>query len=217
MCHIDVKPICPLCEYKDPSLTKYSFKSRTFYHCPSCQLIFANPESRPDLETEKNRYLHHHNEQTNDGYISFLNQIVDPLTDILDKNTFGLDFGCGPNPVLADIMIQKGYHCAFYDPIFFPKQFTEKYDFVVASECFEHFFHPKKELEKIHSLLHTNGKLAVMTNTWTERIPFNSWHYIRDWTHVCFYHKHTFDWICQTFGYESIYNKGKNVFILRKM
>jgi SAM-dependent methyltransferase len=196
---------------------EYRFKSRSFYHCTSCHLIFANPESRPDLETEKKRYLHHQNEQTNDGYISFLNQMVDPLINILDKNTFGLDYGCGPNPVLAEMMRQKGYRCAYYDPIFFPKELTEKYDFVVATECFEHFFYPKKEIEKIDAILKPNGNLAIRTNTWTKHIPFNSWHYIRDWTHVCFYHDKTFEWICQTFGYEMIYKKGKNVFILQKI
>jgi hypothetical protein len=207
---------CPLCDSSAHSTLDFSFKSRIFFHCAVCDLIFAHPDSFPDLDTEKNRYLHHKNDQNNDGYVSFLSQIIKPLTSLIQKDANGLDFGCGPNPVLSAIMTQKGFPCDYFDPIFFPKNLNRTYDYIVATECFEHFFKPKVAIKQVTSILKTNGILAVMTNTWDDNVSFKSWYYMRDWTHVSFYHQKTIQWICKSYGYSIVYNFGKNIFILKK-
>jgi SAM-dependent methyltransferase len=108
----------------------------------------------------------------------------------------GLDFGCGPNPVLPDILKSAGYGCLNYDPIFFLDFPDERVDFIFATETFEHFFNPLREMKFITALLRPGGILTVMTQRWKSPDQFADWWYVRDITHVSFFHKKTFDYIC---------------------
>lgn len=70
----------------------------------------------------------------------------------------GLDYGCGPVPLLSKIIGQMDMECDEYDPIFSPvQQLEQQYDFIFATECFEHFFLPAKELKQLKGLLNEGG------------------------------------------------------------
>ena len=207
---------CPLCLSPIKHEADFVFKGRNFYRCHECHLLSVCPDALPDALTEKNRYLNHQNTIENTGYTQFLQQVVDPIIDFIPKGAKGLDYGCGPAPVLVDLLKKEGYECAYYDPFFYPELPQQKYQFITATECFEHFHKPLEEIEKILDLLVEKGILALMTETWSEIESLNNWHYIRDITHVSIFNIKTIEWMTSKFDLEIIYTNGKNVFLFRK-
>jgi SAM-dependent methyltransferase len=190
--------------------------SRVYRGCQKCRLIFAETRFLPSAESEKKRYLTHNNGIQHQGYVNFLNQAIEPALPLLTKGMHGLDFGCGPTPTLSVILEQQGYPCDNYDPFFFPEIPGKEYGFIFATECFEHFFFPAKEIQCIKNLLKPNGILIIMTETWKSAEDFNNWHYANDSTHVSFYHDHTFDFIGREFGFEKLGTENERVIIFKK-
>ncbi|MFO7656607.1 MAG: class I SAM-dependent methyltransferase [Bacteroidales bacterium] len=166
-------------------------------------------------KSEKKRYLTHNNGIQYKGYVDFLNQAIEPALPLLNKDMQGLDFGCGPTPTLSVILEQQGYKCDNYDPLFFPGLPEKKYDFIFATECFEHFFFPAKEIQLIKNLLKPGGILTIMTETWKSDEAFASWYYAKDSTHVSFFHNHTFGFIAEKFGFEAKECSNERVMILQ--
>lgn len=171
----------------------------------------------PTAEEEKQRYQFHHNSIEDKGYLNFLERAIQPMLPYLKEGMQGLDYGSGPEPVLAQ-RLQKKYHlnCESYDPYFFPDKPAKKYDFIFSTETFEHFFKPGEEVWNLYSLLHSDGFLCVMTNLYHSLSGFEKWWYRRDVTHVCFYHTETFHYIADHFGFNLLYEDQKQVTILQK-
>jgi hypothetical protein len=206
---------CPLCNSKN-LLEFKAFQDKAYFECNNCSLIFLHQKYRLSKEKETARYTFHQNSINDSGYVSFLSQIIDPALNYIDNNMIGLDFGCGQNPVLAQILKNKNINCKFYDPYFFPKiDKTQKYNFIFATECFEHFFHPHKEIETILSLLDSGGILSIMTEFYPAKEKFSDWYYIKDPTHVCFYNLDVFDFICEKFNFKRLFADAKRSIILR--
>lgn len=208
---------CPLCSNNNSFIEVDGPDKRVYYKCNSCKLIFSDPSFYPSEEEERKRYLTHNNGIEYPGYVTFLNQAIHPALPYLKKGMQGLDFGCGPVPTLSVLLKREGYACEDYDPIFFPKLPHKKFDFIFATECFEHFFNPKKEINTIKSLLKPNGFLIVMTQNWETENAFSSWNYADDITHVCFYHQDTFDYISKTYKLQFLENANDRVFILKNL
>ena len=187
------------------------------WQCAHCKLTFKDPSLFPKYDAEKKRYLKHTNSLREKGYIQFLNQALEPTYPFLPLGASGLDFGCGPSPVLASMIEKKGFICEIYDPYFFPKLPDEKKDFIFATECFEHFFEPAKEMQLITSLLIPEGILTIMTQQWNEKTDFANWWYVNDKTHVLFFHNDTFQYICKKYGFTLLHNDGGKVIVLRKI
>lgn len=194
-----------------------SGSNRDYYHCSTCQLIFLNQELVLSNEEEKSRYENHINTIEDKGYVDFLNRVIEPASEYINKNMQGLDYGCGPGPTLSKLIEFKGIKCDYYDPYFFPeKELSKQYDFIFATECFEHFYSPQSELESIDKILKPGGILAIMTEFWTDLNKFPDWYYIKDPTHVCFYHADTLKFISEKYGYEIIFCDDKRVVVMRK-
>lgn len=193
-----------------------TFGKRKFFLCGDCCLIMADAGSFPSPQEEKERYLQHHNSPQNEGYIKFLSQLTGPLEQLLADQKTCLDYGCGPSPVLAGMLRSKGLDCSLYDPFFFPDMPDGKFDFVVSTECPEHFFDPAADFGVMADKIKDCGYLAIMTETWETVEKFSSWHYIRDKTHVAFYHIRTMEWISAHYRLTPVYSDGKRVFIWQK-
>lgn len=207
---------CSLCknEVKEEFV---SANGRTYYQCENCGLIFTSIDFFLSNEEEKGRYCFHQNRIDDDGYVNFLNQLAEPLTKFLELGASGLDYGCGPGPVLSELLKRKGFSCDIYDPYFYPElDLTKQYGFITATECFEHFHNPADELDTICKILKPGGFLAVMTEFYTPEKEFADWYYIKDPTHVCFYSIKSFEFICRNFGFSIAYCDDKRVVILRK-
>ena len=182
----------------------------------NCKLIFTDTKFHLPKSAEKRRYKFHNNSIDSPGYVRFLMQAIAPATEHLTTKMHGLDFGCGAIPTVKELFVSQGYGCDNYDPLFFPELPNKKYDFIIATECFEHFFFPAKDLQLINSKLHPNGILIIMTEQWVSAAKFKSWYYAKDATHVSFYHKSSMDFIARKFDYEKIYSDNARVTIFRK-
>lgn len=151
------------------------------------------PECRLTAEQEKAIYQYHDNNPDDPGYRRFLSKVADPLLARLPPGSCGLDFGCGPVPVLAGMLEQEGMAMALYDPFFHPQPdaLKQQYDFITCTEVLEHLYQPAAVLRQLDGLLKPGGLLAVMTCFQTDDTRFASWHYRRDPTHVVFYKEET--------------------------
>lgn len=179
-------------------LTSSTRPGAIFYHCSQCDLIFLNEKQLITAEDEKARYGFHQNSKDNTGYIQQFADLRAKLVELLPKNASILDFGCGPEPVLSQLLQEDGFQCQAYDPFFFPRSelLQNKYDAVVSTEVIEHFHYPQREFQKILSLLKSQDSLlCVQTKFHKPEINFDNWWYVRDLTHVCFYSQNTFRWL----------------------
>jgi hypothetical protein len=210
------EPICPLCRSAIISGVIQKVHKREYHHCEVCDLIFMDKSDLPDMVSEKERYLLHINSGNNDGYVRFLKQAIDPAENFMNKSMKILDYGCGPKPVLSEILVSRGFDCDLYDPFFFPEWPNKKYELIFATECFEHFFDPKKEIKKLMKLIHENGYLVLMTDFWKDVNQFSSWYYVRDFTHVSFYHEKTMKFMELIFGLSIVYTDNQRCIIFRK-
>lgn len=184
----------------------YTSDSLKYWSCNLCETKFLDKEHYINKYAEKKRYLEHENSIEDEGYRAFLSKLVNPLKIKINRDSKGLDYGCGHGPALADIFIKDKYLMDLYDPFFFPNKeiFSKTYDFITCTETAEHFFNPNKEFDLLDTLLKKDGWLGVMTCFLTTNEAFDSWYYRRDPTHVVFYAEKTFeviakqrDWNCE--------------------
>jgi SAM-dependent methyltransferase len=178
--------------------------------------MFVDHLHLPAPDEERERYAQHQNSIHNHGYVAFLNTAVNAALPFLRSEMSGLDFGCGPNPVLSELLKGLGFHCSNYDPFFFPEKPTAGYDFIFATECLEHFHYPEKDILNIASLLRNDGILTIMTSFWNEDIRLKDWHYLRDRTHVSIFHLQTVRYMEDAFNLEVLHTDKKRIVVFRK-
>ena len=186
---------CPLC-HEDAAFF-FEDERRPYHQCGQCELIFVPAEHLPTRGEEKAQYDLHENNPEDSGYRRFLGRLADPLLEKLPPGSVGLDFGCGPGPTLSLMLEEAGHRVALFDPIYHPNPgaLEGQYDFVTATEVFEHLHHPRRDLEVLWNCLRPGGWLGVMTKRARTREAFSKWHYIKDPTHVGFWSKNTFRWL----------------------
>ena len=223
-------PHCPLCGEDQHLSYLDSAMPRRYLACGTCHLAFMHPADRLTSEQEREYYRTHENSIDDEGYVRFLNLLLEPLLTILrerqstdialipaqDHKLNALDYGCGPGPTLSVLLEKAGIACDNYDPFFFPQQATPPYDVITATECFEHFHRPAEELSKLVSWLKPGGLMALMTSRWSTPEKFMHWHYNRDPTHVIFMHDKTIEFIEENLGLSCIYKDKKRIVIFQK-
>ncbi|MCZ7400911.1 MAG: class I SAM-dependent methyltransferase [Candidatus Methanoperedens sp.] len=164
---------------------------------------------------EEARYNLHHNTISNEGYVNNFNEIISLVRQYCPDINSVLDYGCGPGPVLAELLKRNGFECDVYDPIFFPDFPAHSYDLVISTEVFEHFRDVRTELETVISLIRPGGFLVIMTMLHDPISNFEEWWYHSDPTHICFFSLKTFEWISGKYGIKIIYTNLKNIIILK--
>lgn len=194
---------CPLCQ--NNSITPfYKDQKRAYFQCKFCDLVFVHQDNLPHSKAEKLRYDKHENDPNDKGYTSFLQRIIDPLKAQLNPNDYGLDFGCGPTPILAQTLANEGFTMKSYDPFYQENQeyLNQQYDFITATEVVEHLHAAHIEFDLFNKLLKNNGTLAIMTQLRTPNNYFKNWYYKDDFTHVCFYSLKTMYWVANHYDYK---------------
>ena len=190
-----------------------------YYQCPVCDLIFLDRKFILDKEEEKDRYSQHNNTCENEGYVNMFRDFIDktiiPYREDIDS---ALDFGCGPGPVLAQLLIDMGIKTDIYDPYFYPDQVYQenKYDLITSTEVFEHLQHPYEIIIKLKKHLKAGGILAVMTRLHDNVDQFSNWWYLKDPTHITFYSSETFDWIAENLSFDLTYCDNDRTVVLKK-
>lgn len=212
---------CPLCAYEDTKFYHESLKGKfkfKYYVCNRCTLVFMQRDGLLEASEESSRYLMHENNIRTSGYEKFLRELINPVLERISKDDYGLDYGSGPYPMLAQIVKEDGYHIEIFDPFFAndKSQLNKSYDYITCCEVVEHFHHPDQEFKKLSDLLKADGILGIRTNILYPNIEFKSWHYKEDDTHVVFYTPNSIKWICESYGLKVDYFE-KNVVIFRKV
>lgn len=193
--------ICTLCSSSSKPFCED--KKRQYFRCATCDLIFADPNTRLRQEEEKAIYDFHQNNPQDTRYRKFLSQLSTPLLKKLSVGMTGLDFGSGPGPTLSLMLEEQGMEMSVYDIYFTPNsgQLSRQYDFVTCSEVVEHLNDPGESWPQIVSLVKPGGWLGIMT--WMlaneSHQQFSHWSYKGDPTHVSFYTPQTMRWIAQAF------------------
>jgi len=211
---------CRLC-YSEKTVLMHlgdkGFHSREFWRCRMCGLVFVPERFVLSPEEEKARYELHENSPDDEGYVGFLSNLYDELVPVLEPGAEGLEFGCGPSPVLCGMLDQAGFAMARYDLYFRPdEQALERtYDFISCSETVEHFRDAGAEFAGLDGLLRPGGCLGVMTGMLADWSEFGSWHYPRDDTHICFYSQEAMRWIAARHRWQASFPR-RNVVLFRK-
>lgn len=210
-------PECPLCHFQQTTLFSAD-PHREYWRCKQCRLVFVPANQHLSPVQEQQHYLLHNNTLTDPGYRRFLERLVNPLLATLGlKNLTGLDFGCGPGPLLAQMCREAGHQMHIWDPFFAnePAVLQRQYDFISCTEAIEHFVKPANEWQLWLNLLKPGGVLAIMTSHYVSQQHFANWHYKRDPTHISFFCADTFRFLAQR-DQMSLSFPVKDVVLLRK-
>ncbi len=201
---------CPLCSNIQTGLF-YSLTGKLgkkeFYLCRTCNLIFVPAEFHPNPKEEKSRYDLHRNDPSEADYVNHLQRYVNIIKPFLEAGMKVLDFGCGPYPVLAEILKKNGLEIEVFDPFYFNNSGVLEMDFdlITCTETVEHFREPGTEFRNLDRVLKKDGLLCIMTGIVTDRENFPNWHYIHDITHIAFYSRITFEWLAEFFKWWILY------------
>ena len=211
---------CPLCSFSDTTFFFLDVNAphyREFYHCETCDLVFVPDRFFVSPEDEKARYLQHNNDPADQGYRDFLSRLYTELKPHLIPNSKGLDYGAGPGPALAMMMIEDGFNVRTYDTYFYDdkKALEEDYDFIACTETAEHFRYPALDFRILDGILKRPGWLGVMTSMLDDWSDFPGWYYHRDPTHICFYSRKTMLWIAASHSWEPLFPR-QNVVLFNK-
>ena len=191
---------CTLCE------TLLENKTDEFYFiCNTCGGYVKDQKFYLDSYREKNIYEKHKNDVNDIRYQNFTSPITNFILENFTPTCLGLDYGCGKGPVISKILKDKGYEIELYDPYFYPNEnYTYyKYDYIFSCEVFEHFYNPKKEIERLLTLLQPKGSLLIMTHLYNFESDFKDWYYRKDPTHVFIYTLKTIQFISKKYNLKS--------------
>ncbi len=180
-------------------------------------MVFVPREYFVTPEQEKARYDLHRNEPTDIGYVNFLSRLMGPIRERLKPGSRGLDFGSGPGPVLREMFKKAGYPMEIYDPFYAPDKsvLDRQYDFVTATEVFEHLREPTETLKRIWATVRPGGWLGVMTQPLPPKEAFSRWSYKSDPTHILFFSPRVFKWLAFRWNAKCI-TADKNIFLIGK-
>lgn len=207
---------CPLCAAKNAQ-HYHKDKRRDYFQCGLCKLVFVPSEQRLSAKAEKAIHDQHENNLADDGYRRFLSRLATPLIEKLEPSSCGVDFGCGPGPLLAMMMQESGLNMSLYDIYYYPdNQVLERsYDFMTATEVIEHLYDPKTVWQTWLNLVKPGGWIGIMTKLVNDVESFSRWHYKNDFTHVCFYSRSTFHYLAERDKLQLEF-VGNDVILLRK-
>ena len=207
---------CPLCGHAD-SRPYHQDRRRVYRQCPRCALVFVPSAFHLAPEAEKAEYDRHENALDDPGYRRFLSRMAEPMLARLPPAASGLDFGCGPAPLLAELFRQAGHRMALYDLYYAnnPDALTGRYDFITCTETLEHLARPAGTFARWLDLLAPGGLLGIMTKRVQDHAAFTRWHYIHDPTHIAFYAEASFMFLAREHGL-ALEVIGPDVVILQK-
>lgn len=157
-----------------------------------------------DPQAERERYLQHRNDPGDEGYRSFLRNMLDEIVRVAAPGAKGLDYGCGPTAVLVLMLREAGFEMSAYD-LYFREDasaLTKTYDFITCTETAEHFRDPRAEFRRLDGMLKPGAWLGIMTGMLDDWADFPQWHYHADNTHICYYSARTMGWIADWRGWE---------------
>ncbi len=170
-------------------------KGRHFYRCANCELLFVPSEYHLPVAEERSRYDLHDNTLENDGYVSFLSQVADLAERLVRPDGKLLDFGCGKNAVLAEILHSRGVRCDVYDPLYEFPSLEEKrtYEGIILCEVIEHCRDLRATIGLIDLLIADHGLIIIRTQCYEQNVDLQRWWYAQDSTHINLFSRRALD------------------------
>jgi SAM-dependent methyltransferase len=207
---------CKICNSEN--LNDIIANNKKYYNCNDCGFIFIDERYLATKEEELAEYELHENTIENKGYVQmFENFMKEGFYPYAKSCKRVLDFGCGPGPVLSELIRRNGYEVEVYDIFYSPDIPEGLFDFVTSTEVFEHFINPLKEIEFILSLMKKGAYLSIMTQYHpNDSKKFEDWWYNREVTHISFYTEKTFEYIASKYDLDYVYNNKKNISVFMK-
>lgn len=217
ICHTETEPF------------RWERRDWLFYHCPECEYIFKDESLHPPPEAERKNYEKHDNSFESTGYVKmfegFIGWAIEPEMERLqamagDAPPRALDFGCGPGPVLGELLRRRGFATDVYDPFFFPDHVFDgrNYHLITSTEVFEHLSDPLRVAQMLAQHLEEGGILVLMTLFhYDDRERFLDWWYIRDISHVGFFNAKTLAVLAEKAGLKLLRHDGERVAVLGKL
>lgn len=203
---------CRVCGSETRS--EYDNQTKVDYYFCDCGFIFK--DRIMDGEVEFEHYSKHNNTMENEGYVNMFEKFLSKVDEYLVGPNM-LDFGCGPGPVLAELLKRRGYKVKTYDKYFNHDADYDMflYNTIVSTEAIEHFDDPIKELKKMRELLVPKGRLIIQTMFIQQ--PFMEWWYRRDYTHISFFDVNVFELIGRMLGFNILYTDNSSIIVLEKI
>ncbi len=210
--------ICKVCSGETYDLFDKQFNIM-YVRCKSCGFVHLEDEHHVSFDEERAEYDLHENSIEDEGYVNYLDRFLQTAVDPFVKSGKALDYGCGPEAVLAVLVRQRGFTVKTYDRHFEHDKdaFEHRYDLITSTEVFEHFHDPCIEMGKICDLLKSGGLLSIMTSVPPEDKAFLNWGYRREQTHISFFTKEAFKVLGNKCGLELIYHDNKRITVFKKM
>jgi SAM-dependent methyltransferase len=209
---------CPLC-FSPGCGSSLKDLFRTYHRCPLCGLVFVPPEFHVSAEEEKLRYSKHTNTLENSAYVAYLSAVAHQALSLPALSPSVLDFGSGPQQVLADILAKRGVKCVSHDPLYgiTAKDSDGQYDIIVACEVFEHLRDLNGELAFITQRVKPGGYLYVHTQMYDTIKDFASWWYLKDVTHINFFCETTMRMVAKKLGMALLSTNKKDTAVFTKI
>ncbi|MFP4165082.1 MAG: class I SAM-dependent methyltransferase [Chitinispirillaceae bacterium] len=179
-------------------------------------MISVPPQNWVDEDQELRRYDLHDNTLSNNGYVKYLSQMMNETEKLKLDDPFILDFGSGPDAVLASLLKNIGYRAEGYDPLFgLELKRGEKFDLVIMCEVIEHLRDIRKELELVRNVLCPGGMLLLRTQLYPSLEMFSNWWYTQDPTHINFFSEKSLQKVASFLGMELVGTSVKDIFLLK--
>lgn len=209
--------LCPVCagvsdrHYENPK------QPRLFRLCRSCRLVFQ--ETLPSPEEERSRYALHRNSREDRGYRQWLETFLAKGVLPWDPGGPVLDFGSGPEPVLSEMLRERGREVFSYDKYFAPRRpREERFGLVLLSEVLEHLGDPAEEFRRIAAQTLPGGRLVLQSSFLRSFAPawFGSWWYKEDTTHIRFFSASSLTALGEASGWTLLYQDGRSLGVFQK-
>ena len=212
---------CPLCRSPKVHLCGTTDRGLSYFSCGACELIWKHPRDFPSFEQERDRYLQHQNDPHQPAYQKWILELWQPLWQHWQRLGYSgqariLDYGCGPEKVLAQALQVKIKNVKSYDPVFYPDQnvLNEKWDLIYCNEVWEHFQDPQREIGKLRMMMNPGGGLGVRTSWHQGPQHFATWWYQHDITHLHFFNQRALEKVAELFDWQmSVAGKDLVIFL----
>jgi SAM-dependent methyltransferase len=204
---------CKICNSRTNRIERHFRKraeSRFYRHCPECDFVSLEEQHIITSEEEFEVYERHENSINDPRYVEFFMKFIDDaIIDHIEPNEIEcLDFGSGPEPVLAELLENKfGWQVDIYDK-FYSREKVYKdntYDLITSTEVAEHLDDPLHYFRLFKRLLRPDGLLSIMTLFHPGSNDFANWFYINDPTHISFFSEKTMEVISEIIGLDILY------------
>lgn len=213
-----LKPYCKVCGQKVRELEDEPFNT-IYLKCTHCGFISLDDRFLVTFDEERAEYDLHENSIEDQGYVDYLDRFLSVAVDPFIKEGKALEFGCGPGPVLAELLSRRGFSVNIYDKHYKPDDsaFNQTYDLITATEVFEHLDAPLETLKKLSGVLAKGGVLSIMTSVPPiEDDEFLKWHYRREKTHISFFTLEALEVLAGACGLEIRYHDKKRITVFKK-